>query len=260
MRKTAKPVTPDELNFKDHFSGHASDYARFRPEYPARLFEWLAAQAPARDSAWDCACGTGQASRELARRFTRVVATDASVQQIAAAGAAPPNLEFRVAPAEDSGIEPATVDLICVAQALHWLDAERFYAEARRVARPRALLAVWMYGSLRVDGVPDNIPEGFEHDRMGPHWPAERAWIDDGYARVQLPGEPVEVPQFAMTARWTLGALLGYVGSWSAVRRHRQREGIDPVPELAAALAAHWGAPDVPRTVRWPLVVRAARL
>ena len=61
---------------QDHFSGHAVDYAKFRPGYPEALFDWVAAQTANHDLAWDCGCGNGQASEPLAERFARVVGTD----------------------------------------------------------------------------------------------------------------------------------------------------------------------------------------
>ena len=66
--------------------------------------------------------------------FDRVIATDASEKQIANAQSHK-IVEYRVAPAENSGIESETIDLIMVAQALHWFDLDRFYAEARRVLK-----------------------------------------------------------------------------------------------------------------------------
>ncbi|MGA7965988.1 MAG: hypothetical protein WCB49_08900 [Gammaproteobacteria bacterium] len=40
--------------FKDHFSGHAESCAATRPDYPAKLFAWLAGQAPAQELAQTC--------------------------------------------------------------------------------------------------------------------------------------------------------------------------------------------------------------
>src|SRR6266496_4940677 len=76
---------PADPHFRDHFSGVAEEYATFRPRYPPALFAALAAQAPRRGTAWDCATGSGQAALGLATHFERVVATDASAAQLAAA-------------------------------------------------------------------------------------------------------------------------------------------------------------------------------
>ena len=92
------------MKFKDHFSGHAVEYAKFRPHYPDELFEHLASISPRHEVAWDCATGNGQAAVGLARHFDGVTATDASAQQIESAE---PNdlISYRVAPAEASGID-----------------------------------------------------------------------------------------------------------------------------------------------------------
>ena len=120
--------------FPDHFSGVAGAYAEFRPRYPDALFDWLAEAAPSRELAWDCATGNGQAAVALARVFTRVVATDASAEQVQAA-TPHPRVEYRVGPAEESGLTSDSADAVTVAQALHWFDRPSFYAEASRVLR-----------------------------------------------------------------------------------------------------------------------------
>jgi ubiquinone/menaquinone biosynthesis C-methylase UbiE len=116
------------------FSTVAREYANFRPGYPPALFAWLAEVAPSRDAVWDCGCGSGQASTALAEYFSMVYATDVAPEQVGAAKAHP-RVRYAVAPAEKSGLADGSVDLVTVAQALHWFDVETFYAEARRVAR-----------------------------------------------------------------------------------------------------------------------------
>ena len=122
-------------DFKDHF-GTATGYDGFRPRYPAPLFESLAELAPGHDAAWDCATGTGQAALSLAAHFQEVIATDRSEGQLERARAHP-RVRYHVADERQSGLADASVDLVTVAQALHWLDREALFAEARRVLRPR---------------------------------------------------------------------------------------------------------------------------
>jgi ubiquinone/menaquinone biosynthesis C-methylase UbiE len=113
--------------FKDHFSKQAADYAKFRPTYPQELFDYLGKIAPTRQLAWDCGTGNGQAAAGLATVFDHVIATDASAKQIGNAQSHE-RVEYRIAPAENSDIKSGTVDLIMVAQAVHWFDLDRFYA------------------------------------------------------------------------------------------------------------------------------------
>ena len=69
---------------------------------------------------------------------------------------------------------------------------------------------------------------------------------------------PIPFPEVAMTASWTLPALLGYLGTWSGVVRYRADRGSDPVAERLPAFEAAWG--DVAeRTVTWPLAIRTGR-
>lgn len=245
--------------FNDHFAPVSGAYADFRPTYPPALFDWLAGIAPARGLAWDCACGSGQASVDLAAWFERVVATDASAKQLEGA-VAHPGVEYRVAPAEASGLADASVDLITVAQALHWFDRPRFYAEARRVLKPGGVLAVWSYGVQTLDDLRVNAHvQHFYREIVGPYWPPERALVESGYRAIEFPFAEIEAPRFAMTASWPLPRLLGYFRSWSATGRYLQAKGEDPVAALAAELAQAWGDPEVKRTVTWPLAVRVGR-
>lgn len=243
-------------NFRDHFAPVAQNYADYRPTYPDSLFAWLASIAPRRELAWDCAAGTGQASVGLAGHFAHVVATDASTAQVAAA-THHPRIDYRVAPAEASGLSPNSVDLITVAQALHWFDLAAFYAEVTRVLRHDGILAVWTYGVLTVEGAAvDALVQGFYHNTVGPYWPAERRHVEDGYCSLPFPFSEMIAPPFAMEAAWTLSQLLGYLRSWSATARFAAANGRDPVEPMALQLAPMWGDPERRRTVRWPLALR----
>ncbi len=245
--------------FKDHFSETAPDYAAHRPTYPVALAEHLALLAPHRDLALDCGCGTGQLSVLLAAHFARVVATDASAAQIA--NAAPhPNVSYRVAPAEASGLAPGSVDLVTVAQAAHWLDLDAFYAEAARVARPGAALALVTYGVLHLDGAPGPVVDQFYRAIAGPYWPPERRHVEEGYRNLPFPVPDLPAPSLAITVSWMLADLLGYVETWSAVRALEAARGREPIEAFRGALAAAWGDPRTRRLVRWPLSLRIGRL
>lgn len=245
--------------FSDHFSSIAATYAGFRPRYPAALFAWLAAQAPADGLAWDCATGNGQAAGDLAAHFKRVIATDASPAQIAAALPSP-RVQYRVAPAEASGVPAAAVDLITVAQALHWFDLERFYAEAHRVLKPGGVLAVWSYGMLVTDLAAVNAGVDFFYRHIiGPYWPPERVHVERGYRDLPFPFREMSAPVFTMESAWTLPELLGYLRSWSATCRYSAAQGRDPVDTLADELAPLWGPSQRRRRVQWPLSMRVGK-
>lgn len=243
--------------FKDHFSSLAATYAQARPGYPDALFDWIAAQAPARGLAWDAACGSGQATRGLATRFDAVHASDASAEQVAQARA-PGNVAFAVEPAERCSLGDATADAACVAQALHWFDMPAFFAECARVLRPGGLLVAWTYDDLRLDADLEPAVDAFRREIL-PWWPPERGLVGAGYARFAWPFEAVAVPDFSLEAEWPLARLLGYFSSYSATRRCRDATGVDPVARHAGAIAAAWGDPEATRRLRWPLFVHARR-
>ncbi|MDE2220205.1 MAG: class I SAM-dependent methyltransferase [Gammaproteobacteria bacterium] len=243
----------------DHFSAVARQYAAFRPHYPAALYEWLAATAPRRERAWDCACGSGQATLDLAAHFSAVIGTDLSAGQLAQARPHE-RISYRVALAEQSGLDEASCDLVAVAQALHWFDLPRFYAEAWRVLRPGGLLAAWCYGIATIPPeAGDAQLRHYYRDVVGAYWPPERRLVEAGYRTLAFPAPEVAAPEFTMQLEWTLEELLGYASSWSATGLYIKACGMDPVPRLRAAMLPVWGDPATRRTVRWPLRVRAAR-
>jgi SAM-dependent methyltransferase len=245
--------------FPDLFSNRAATYSRARPGYPEALFERVVAESPRRSLAWDCATGNGQAARDLARHFTRVIATDASAEQIARAVPVA-NVEYRVAMAEDSRIAAGTVDLVTVAQALHWLDHDRFYPEVRRVARPDGVIAAWSYGSCHVTPELEPLLREFEDGTLGPYWPSKRHWVVEGYRTIPFPFAEIPMPSFELRVIWTLGQLGEYLRSWSAVGLYQQERGQDPVTLFLERLQQHWGDPDRPREVTWPLSLRVGRI
>lgn len=246
------------MTFRDHFSAGSTGYARFRPRYPAALFDWIADESPARERAWDCATGSGQAAEGLAPLFDMVVATDASAAQLEAA-ARMTRVRYVRSTAEAVGLATRSVDAIVVAQAVHWFDMAAFFREAARVARPRALMAVWTYGNPSVDPAVDAPLAHFYRDIVGPYWPPERRMIERMYQDVQLPFAPVKAPDMPLEIPMTLEQFAGYVGTWSAVQRYRELRGSDPLPALVEALAPVWGDPASPRLTHWPLAILAGR-
>lgn len=245
--------------FKDHFSSHSLDYRAFRPDYPPELFAFLASVAPRRDLVWDCGTGNGQAAVALAEYFARVAATDASAEQIR--NAEPhPRVEYVVAPAEQCPLPNHSADLVTVAQALHWFDLDRFYAEVRRVCRPSGLLAVWTYDFHSVNDPIDAVLDRLQKQFVRPYWPAERALVDAGYRNIPFPFPELAVPAFEMKAEWDMARLLGYMNTWSALRRYEKEHGTNSIALIAAELAAVWGDRATVRTVRWKFALRLGRI
>jgi SAM-dependent methyltransferase len=244
---------------KDHFSGHAACYQQFRPNYPDALFTFLASLCPVHELAWDCATGNGQAAVALAPHFDRVIGTDASAQQIDQAEPHP-KVEYLVAPADKMPIDDGVVDLVTVAQALHWFDVKGFYAEVSRALKNGGVLAVWCYQLHKISPEIDAVVSRLYSGIVGPYWPPERKIVEDGYKTLAFPFDELAAPEFRMVHSWDLERMVGYLSSWSSSQRYRKQNGTDPVAHIADDLKAAWGDPNQPRDVIWPLHLRVGRV
>lgn len=243
------------MSFKDHFSRQATEYAKFRPQYPVNLFQFIAAHAPDDELALDCATGNGQAAVAIAQFFQKVIAIDASAAQIESAE---PNerIEYRVAPAEATGLAAGSFAAITVAQALHWFDLDRFYAEARRLLQPAGVLACWAYNYLRVSPEVEAVVRHYHDEIVGPYWPPERKIVGRGYLKLPFPFREIEHPEFQIEVEWSLEQMLGYLRTWSATQRFIAVKGGDPMELIADQLARAWGQAKGKRRVTWPLALR----
>jgi SAM-dependent methyltransferase len=166
-------------------------------------------------------------------------------------------VEYRVALAEQSGLPDLSIDLITVAQALHWFNLDQFFAEAKRVLKPAGVLAVWVYATNLLENKAVNeIVQDYYSNVVGPYWPPERKMTETGYRTITMPFTEIAPPEFRMEVRWTLGQLLGYFSTWSATNRYIKANGRNPLEPLADALEKPWGDPNAPQQVVWPLSLR----
>lgn len=234
------------------FGARADAYASFRPNYPESLFAWLAAQCAERQGALDIACGNGQASYPLREHFKQVLACDASLEQLQA-GADQSGLQLFVAEAQMQPLPNQSLDLIVVAQALHWFATPAFFAEVRRLLKPGGVFCAWCYSLMRIDAELDTLIDDFYRNTLGGYWPAGRASVDAGYRDIDNPFTPLAPPASAIEISWSLEQLLGYLRTWSAVQRYEQQNGVDPLLQLQTKLRQAWGDAKQPRFVRWPL-------
>ncbi|MEX2181510.1 MAG: class I SAM-dependent methyltransferase [Gemmatimonadaceae bacterium] len=246
-----------EPTFADHFSGHASAYAAYRPRYPATLFEWLTSVVPGTEQAWDVGTGSGQVAHGLVTRFARVVATDPSAAQVAQA-APHPRIRYAVS-AYESGLPDASAQLVAVGQALHWFDLDAFFAEARRVLQPRGVVAAFAYAHSRVTPEVDRWVREYHDVTLRDLWAPEHHLIHQGYRSLQLPLDEIAAPAFELCEQWTLAQYGGFLRTWSSVQRLIAREGEERVVAFETGLAERWGEARV-RPVLWPLVLRVGTL
>ncbi len=245
------------MQFKDHFSGHAANYADARPHYPPELFTFLAKLCPQRELACDCGTGNGQSAIALASHFTRVVATDASQAQLDHASPHP-RVEYLQQAAETIALPAGSVDLVAVAQALHWFVIDKFFERAEAVLKTGGILAIWSYGMTTVSTDIDEVESYLYEDILEQFWPPERRLAEAEYRSVNFPFSTLASPALSMGCKWSLQQLLDYLLSWSATRRYMEVHGSNPLAIIRSELGVAWG--DAPcRMVRWPLNIRVSR-
>ena len=222
------------MKFTDLFSAHAMAYAANRPQYPAEFFQYLAGLCVHHDLAWDCATGNGQAAIQLAKLFERVIATDASEQQLSYASVAD-NIDYQLAKAEQSPLGDKQAALICVAQAAHWFELDKFYREVKRVLQPTGVVAIFGYnravtGNLSID----KLYNEFCYDYLWQKscWDMARDILNNGYNAIDFPFEEIKIPEFHISMNWGRENYIDYLNTWSAVKNHQKRYQENPVTTI----------------------------
>ncbi|KAA0970381.1 class I SAM-dependent methyltransferase [Aureimonas fodinaquatilis] len=244
---------------KNWFESGGKDYARFRPDYPAQLAEFLADTAPSRSCAVDVGCGSGQLTTLLAQHFDRVIGCDPSADQLDSAPSHP-NVEYVCASAENLPLKDRSVSLIVAAQAAHWFNLPHFYKEVSRIGVKDAALALVSYGVLQPGEELQDRFRRFYHDEAGPYWSPERSLVDSGYRDMQFPFKETQPPRMDIRLAWNLNDFLGYISTWSAVRNARNAGREDIVLAFGKDVASLWGDPATTRSMFWPINMRVGTL
>jgi SAM-dependent methyltransferase len=243
---------------KDNFSVRSGSYARFRPNYPSALFDWLFSLVRQHENAWDCGTGNGQVAAVLAEKFRNVYGTDISESQLREA-IQKKNIQYKVESAESTSFDGAFFDLITVAQAIHWFDFDAFYREVKRVLRPNGIFAVIGYNLPSIGREADPVLKKFYHETTAPYWDAERKYIDENYQTIPFPFNEIKPPEFSMDFQWDANHFISFVSTWSAVNHMIKAGQPDPIPSFRKQLLAVWPADEI-RTVSFPLLLRAGKL
>jgi len=242
---------------KDLFTKQAEAYAKFRPSYPKEIFNFLVTQVKERNTAWDCATGNGQVAALLAEYFKEVYATDISQGQLSKA-IQKPNIVYKIEAAEHSSFEDSTFDLITVAQAVHWFDFEKFYAEVKRTLKPDGIIAIIGYGFPKLDEEVDRILLHFYEKTLHGYWDPERRYVDEMYQTIPFPFHELQAPIFIAQYFWDAEQLIGFLNSWSAVQHFIDKNSLNPVDLIADDLRKCW-RPNSKKTITFPIVMRVGK-
>ena len=239
----------------DSYSEAGTLYRDFRPAYPEKLFRYLAGSCRRKEKAWDVATGNGQAAQGLAKYFKLVHATDPSPSQLKHA-ISKENIEYRTAAENHPELKKRSIDLICVAQGVHYLNLEKFYQEVNRVLKKYGVLACWNYGLPSVEKGVDECINEFCNNILHSSWDAKRRKLEMNFRSLEFPLKESVTPRFEIRTEWSLEHYLGFLKSMSAVRKYRQQAKQDPLLALEEKLKSLWGNKEEKRNVVFPLFTK----
>lgn len=218
------------------FHKQADHYVQTRPTYPDNLFKFISSNTPVHHLVWDVGTGSGQAAKALAEIYKNVVGTDTSQKQLDHAPNLP-NVRYQCTPPIMSDQElhrliagPSTVDLVTIAQALHWFDLPTFYHQVKLVLKkPHGVVAAWCYTIPKVNDTVDSIFTQFYKVDSDPYWDPARKLVDDEYRTIDFPFEAVEGVdgtgpfEFRTERVMDLDGFFTYIRSWSAYQTAKEK-------------------------------------
>lgn len=168
-------MTPPMLDTSVDFGRTSADYRAYRAGFPPETFSKLDAYGiglPGQ-AIVDLGTGTGTIACQLARKGARVSALDISANQLdearAVARRAGLDIDFRKAPAEDTGLEGGVWDAVMAGQCWHWFDRDVAAAEARRLLRPGGALVIMHFDWIPLPGNVVEITEALIR-KANPKW------------------------------------------------------------------------------------------
>jgi len=240
----------------DKFSTQSKTYKKFRPEYPEELFQMILSMSKERNECWDCGTGNGQVAKELSKYFRKVHASDISENQIKVAEKRS-NIEYSVTRSEKTNFKENQFDLITVAQAIHWFDLKKFYAEAKRVGKNNSKIFVWGYGLLKIDKEVDKIIQKFYQEIVGPYWNKERGHIDSEYETIDFDFKELNpLKNMEIKTNWKLDNIIGFLNSWSSVQNYKTaKNGSNPVSNIESELSRVWPKDEI-KPVSFPIFMK----
>lgn len=242
---------------KDNFSKQSSQYSKFRPQYPDEMIAYLISFVKNKSVALDIATGNGQVAYKLSPFFETVYGIDISQNQLNNAVPAE-NIIYKVSSAENTFFKNQELDLITIAQAIHWFDFDLFHKEIDRILKPEGIIAVLGYGLFSTNANSDEIIRDFYYNIVGPYWDVERKYLDENYKTIPFRFEEIVTQPFVNHFEWTFEQLIGYLETWSATQHYISKNNKNPVDLIYKDLKKYWQEND--QKVTFPLLLRMGKL
>lgn len=243
---------------KSQFSKQSELYARYRPSYPEEMYHFIFQHLNKKEVAWDCCTGSGQVAIYLSTNFKKIYANDISLEQLKYAPGKE-NIDYFRVPAEETGFPSGIFDLITIAQAIHWLDFEKFYDEVKRTAGRDALITVIGYGMVRINEKLNPLIDKFYDFNFSEYFSENRDYLDKRYRSIPFPFEEIEAPGFTQKIKWSINDFEGYLNSWSTVQKFKDEKGFNPAEDLMNEIKPLWPEGEVKDAV-FPVFLRLGRI
>ena len=256
----------------DLFLKQAKEYAKARPSYPTELFQFIASKTPSHELAWDVGTGSGQAAKHLAAIYKNVIGTDTSEKQLEFATKLP-NVKYQHTPpimsmeeVEQKVAAQGSVDLVTIAQSLHWFDLPSFYKQVNWVLKkPHGVIAAICYNVPRVSEEVDKVFDQYYVDVLSPYWDPARKLVEDNYRSIDFPFEPVDGAdhtgpfEFVSEVTMDLDNYLTLIRSSSAYQTAKDK-GVELLgQDLVQKFKVAWGH-NGPRVAKFPVVVKIGKV
>lgn len=220
-----------------------NQYVQYRPVYSSALLDRILARCEGRQLAWDCCTGNGQLATLLADQFEEVIASDISLSQLHHA-VIKPNIQFRLEDVIEAQLPSAVLDLVTIAQALHWLNRDKFYGLVAAALRPGGILAVvnYLYSTdTRIAAISRFFIQGISDEKTL----RMLQQIEQGYATDRPQGMTyLGSESVAINSRWNLSDYLGFLETISVTKPLKEEDYRQLMAQCREMAGAIWSIPE----------------
>jgi SAM-dependent methyltransferase len=144
---------PSELNLGKQFGEIADTYDCFRPDYPREIFvRILSAVSHPHSQLIDLGVGTGKMARGFLGEFDEIIGVEPDAVMAEKLRKLEPRIEVRIAAAEEVAFPAASVDLVTIGHALHWMDPAAVLLRVTEWLRPAGIFAICGGGFCSPEG------------------------------------------------------------------------------------------------------------
>jgi SAM-dependent methyltransferase len=222
------------------FDAGAAAYDRARPSYPAEVVEWIAKHLGLGPGVRCCdlAAGTGKLTVLLTRTGADVVAVEPVEGMWRRLRDVAPAVPVLAGTAEALPLRRATLDAVTIAQAFHWFDADRTFAELARTVRPGGRVAlVWNARDRSVEWV-DALWSIMDRVEKRAPWRDHERWSDSALGSRRGFG-PVHEATFRHAQVLDVAGVVDRFASVSHVAVLPEAERAAVLDEVRTVLATH---------------------